>query len=129
MTIANHQNTTIPVSDITVNVQGLPCAVDSGSTLASLTCTLSKNSDNSPTMVAGSFTPAVYIKPTGYAAFASGVSPLSVPLVATALSVATGGNNGGYYNVLTGSGFPLDKSKIAITLCNNPATIISSSNI
>lgn len=129
MTIADHQSTTIPMSAITVQVQGLPCAVDNGATLASLTCTLSKNSDNSPTLVAGSFTPAVYINPTGYAAYASGVNPISVALVTSALSISTGGNNGGYYNVLTGNGFPLDKSKITITICGNPATIITSSNI
>lgn len=129
MTIVNRQSTTIPMSAITVQVQGLPCAVDNSATLTSLTCTLSKNSDNSPTLVAGSFTPAVYISPTGFAALGSGVSAISVPLVTSALSFSTGGNNGGYYNVLTGSGFPLDKSKITITICSNLATIISSSNI
>lgn len=129
MTITNQLATVIPISAITVQVQGLPCAVDGSSTLASLTCTLSKNTDNSPTLVAGTFTPAVYINPTGYAALASGVNAISVSLVTTSLSVSTGGNNGGFYNVLTGSGFPLDKSKITITICGNTATIISSNNI
>ena len=42
--------------------------------------------------------------------------------------MATGGNNGGYYNTLIGSGLPLDKSKVSITICSKAATIISSSN-
>lgn len=129
MTITNQQNNTIPISTITVQVQGLPCNVDISSTLASLTCTLTKNTDNSPTLVAGNFTPAVYINPTGYAGLASGVNPIPVSLITTSLSVSSGGNNGGYYNVLSGSGFPLDKSKITITICNNTATIVSSNNI
>ena len=129
MTITSQLNTTIPVSTITVQVQGLPCTVSNSSTLASLTCSLSKNSDNSPTLVAGTFFPAVYINPSGYAAIASGVNAIPVSLVTSGLSVSSGGNNGGYYNVLTGSGFPLDKSKITITVCGNTATIINSNNI
>jgi uncharacterized protein (TIGR03437 family) len=93
-----------------------------------LRCSLSINNDGTPTLIAGSVTPTVYLKPIGLAGLAVGVNPISVPLVATSLTTITGGNNGGYYNYLIGKGFPLDKTKISITICSNAATIISSSN-
>jgi hypothetical protein len=116
-------------ADISVSVGGLPCAVDGGSSAVALTCTLQTNTDSTAILVAGSVTPVVAIKQYGIAGLASGVSPLSVPLTVTSLSVTTGGNNGGYLINLAGTGFPLDASKMTITVCGNKATIKTITNI
>ncbi len=121
-------NITIAMSSITILVQGLPCAINPSSTLSAITCSLTTNGDGTPQLVAGTFLPSVYVNPYGFATIPSGVSAITVPLNPTGLLVATGGNNGGYYNTLTGSGFPLDKTKISITICSKVATIISSTN-
>lgn len=87
------------------------------------------NTDSTPIMIAGSETPVVSVGTFGIAGLASGVSPLSVNLVASSLSVTTGTNNGGYIIKLIGKGFPLDKKDINITMCSNRATIKTISNI
>ncbi len=46
-----------------------------------------------------------------------------------ALSVTTGGTNGGILTTLSGKGFPLDKKSINITVCSKLATIKSINNI
>ena len=117
------------INTITVTVGGQPCAVNGASTLASLTCALSTNTDSTPILVAGDVVPVVNVGTYGIAGLASGVSALSIPLTTSTLSVTTGGNNGGYLISLTGTGFPLDKSKILIEVCSNNATIKSVSNI
>jgi hypothetical protein len=114
---------------ISVSVGGLNCPLNSGGTLSALSCALYSNSDGSPTLVAGSVIPIITVGEYGIADLASGVSPLSIPLVVTSVSVASGGNNGGYLVVLRGKGFPLSKSEMTITLCGNRATIASISNI
>jgi hypothetical protein len=57
------------------------------------------------------------------------VTPLSVTLIVSSLSLGTGGNNGGYIVDLIGGGFPLIPSQISITICSNAATILTTSNI
>jgi len=57
-----------------------------------------------------------------------GVNPINVPLNANSLSVTTGGNNGGYILILSGSGFSLDKSQVTIQICGNFATIRTLTN-
>lgn len=117
------------INTISVSVGGLPCAIVGGSTFSSLTCNMQTNTDSTPILVAGSVTPVVSISPYGIAGLASGVNPLSVSLVASNLSVTTGGNNGGYLITLNGAGFPLDKSQMSITICGNKATIKTITNI
>lgn len=117
------------INTISISVGGQPCAVDGGSTLAALTCTMNKNSDNTAILVAGSVTPIVKVGTFGIAGLASGVAPLNIPLTTTGLSVTTGGNNGGYLITLTGTGFPLDKTKMSIEVCAKKATIQSITNI
>jgi hypothetical protein len=121
-------NLTVNVSSLTITVQGLPCTISSSSTLSALTCTLTTNQDGTPLLVAGLVTPVVYSKPIGIAGLEIGVNATSVPLVATRLTTIVGGNNGGYYNYIVGNGFPLDKSKVTVTICNTSATIVSSTN-
>lgn len=90
---------------------------------------MAANTDSTPILVAGSVTPIVSVGTYGIASLASGVSPLSVSLVTSSLSLSTGGNNGGYLITLNGAGFPLDKSKMTITICGNRGTIKSITNI
>jgi hypothetical protein len=49
-------------------------------------------------------------------------------LVASSLSSTSGGNNGGYLISLHGSGFPLDKTMISISICGSSAPIETISN-
>ena len=107
------------VGSITISVGGQPCTVNGGSTLASMTCSMATNTDSSPILVAGSITPLVSVPPYGIANLANGVSPLSVSFSASSLSVATGGNNGGYLISLNGAGFPLNKKQMTISVCGN----------
>ena len=87
------------------------------------------NTDSTPTLVAGDVTPLISLDQFGIAGLASGVNPLSIPLNTNSLSSTTGGNNGGYLITMAGTGFPLDKSKITIEICQKQATIKSINNI
>ena len=63
---------------------------------------MAANTDGTAILVAGSVTPVVAIQTYGIAALQSGVSPLSVNLVASSLSTSTGGDNGGFLISLNG---------------------------
>ena len=116
------------VSSVSIKVGGNACTIDSSSTLTNLICYVKNNTDGSPLLVAGTFTPLVTINNYGIIARASGVNPLSVSLSNLALSVTSGGTNGGILTILSGKGFPLDKSLITITVCSKLATIKSITN-
>jgi hypothetical protein len=73
-------------------------------------------------------TPLVFIKGFGIVKLKAGVNPISVELTTTAITSSTYGNNGGYEATITGSGFPLDSSKITITLCGKAARVKSIKN-
>lgn len=120
LALSDTQGVGFTSADVTITVQGKNCPVDS-TPVSALTCTL-------PTLVAGTVTPLVYIKNLGIARLASGVSPITVPLVVTAINDPTGGSNGGYVRIITGSGFPTDISKISVTICSALSTIITSSS-
>jgi hypothetical protein len=127
--ITSPSNLTINLTSIGIWVQNLPCPIDASATsITALTCTLPTNADLTPILIAGDVIPTVYVNPIGIAGLATGVNPIHVPLVVNQLTKTSGGNNGGYYNMILGSGFPLDKSKVSVTICNISATIISSSN-
>ena len=113
---------------VSVSVGGQPCTTVSGA-IGSLTCAMATNTDSTPILVAGSVTPVISVDPHGIAALATGVTPLTVPLVASSLSTTTGGDNGGYLISLHGSGFPLDKSQISIQMCSKNATVKTINNI
>ena len=102
--------------------------MDGASTLTSLTCAIKKNEANGPTLVAGSMTPIVFLKGIGIVKLKPGVTPIQVSLITTSITSASNGNNGGYEATITGSGFPLDSSKINITLCGKKATVKSIQN-
>jgi hypothetical protein len=129
LSLSNPTSLNFTTSSITVSVQGQPCPLIPSSTLASLSCYLQNNTDNSPILIAGDLTPIVSIPTYGIAGLASNVSALSIPLVVSSLSLSSGGNNGGILVSVLGQGFPLQKSLITITVCGNNATINSISNI
>ena len=102
--------------------------MDGASTLSKLTCAIKKNEANGPTLVAGSMTPIVSLKDFGIVKLRTGVNPIQVSLNVTSITAAGTGNNGGYEATITGSGFPLNSSKINITLCGKRATVKSIQN-
>jgi hypothetical protein len=127
--LSDNLGSNFTASDITVAVQGSNCVVDTSNPITNLTCQLATNSDTTPALVAGSVTPIVSIKNFGIAGLKSGVNPLSVPLVVSNISTTSGGTNGGYLVSISGHGFPTDKSKISIVICNSTASIKSTNNI
>lgn len=140
LVISNPTSIAVTQSSVTILVQGLPCTITGTFDLSALACTLTKNSDNSPMLIAGSVVPLVFIAPYGIVGLDDGVvfsgrrlliavNPITVSLVTSSLSKTTGGDNGGYLNTITGSGFPLDKSQIKVTLCGSDAVIQDVSNI
>ena len=140
LAISNPTSITVAQSSVSILVQGLPCTITGTFDLSALSCTLSKNSDNSPLLIAGDVVPQVYISPYGIVGLDDGVTftgrrllitvnPITVPLVTSSITRTTGGDNGGYLNTITGSGFPLDKSQITVTMCGKDAIIQDVNNI
>lgn len=123
----NPANLTLNVTALNVTAQGYPCTISPSSTMGNIACTLTTNTDGSPLLVAGSVTPLVYLAPIGIAGL-YGASPISVPLIVASLNNSIGGNNGGYYNYIMGTGFPLDATQVTVTICGANATIVSSNN-
>ena len=121
-------NNVLTVDNLKVTAQGLPCVTIAGSTLSSFTCTLTSDTNGIPRLIAGDLMISVYAGQLGFAGVDSAVTALTFALVATSLSKTTGGKNGGYYNTLTGKGFPLDSKLISITICSKVANIITISN-
>jgi hypothetical protein len=116
-------------SQVRVTVQGQACIVDTSKPISGLTCQLPTNNDSSLALVASnSVTPIVWVGNYGIAGLSNTTSPFSVPLVVNPLSVSQGGRNGGYYITITGTGFPSEASKIAITLCGAAATVKSTTS-
>ena len=125
----SNPNVLFNISSLSVSVGGMPCTIDNSTTTASLGCDLQNNTDNTPILVAGQLIPTVYITPYGLVGLASNTTAPNVPLVATSLSVASAGNNGGVLVSILGKGFPLDKSLMQISICNNLATIKAITNL
>jgi len=129
LALSDIKNKVFTHNDVTVQANGNPCAIDPASSITSLSCYVQNNTDTTPLLVAGTFTPLVTIKNIGIVALASGVSPLTVPLTILTLSVTSGGTNGGTLTSINGNGFPLEKNLINITVCSKLATIKSVNNI
>ncbi len=62
------------VSNVSIKVGGEPCTIDPTSTLTTLICYVKNNTDGSPLLVAGSFTPLVTINSYGIIGRGSGVN-------------------------------------------------------
>jgi hypothetical protein len=128
-------NTNSLITDLTVvsvKFDEQICVINANSTLiTNFNCQLpinTDNTDNTPIIRAGVITPEIYVTSLGYISLNT-TPPITVPLVLTALSITTGGNNGGYLVNLTGKGFPLLASQVTINVCNKSATINSINNI
>lgn len=124
--ISNPNSLTLDATNLTVTVQGKPCAVNTASTLTALTCQLPVSSSNID-LVAGDLQALFQVNPSGLLSLASSSTLPSVPLTVSSIGVTSGGNNGGYFRTITGVGFPSDINKIGLSICGNSATIVSSS--
>jgi hypothetical protein len=126
LSISNPTNLSIGMNNLTITFQNYGCTLNAASTLENITCSLPSINNETLNLTAGSSTPSVYINPYGYASLDSRVSPIFIPLADLALSIISGGDNGGYYNTISGAGFPPYPNLIIIMICNTTATILNS---
>lgn len=118
------------LSDVTITIAGQPCTIlNLTSPIGGFNCNLPTNSDNTANVPAGSYFPVVTIKQSGSVPLVNTITAFNFPLTLTALSVTSGGNNGGYFMTLTGTGFPLSIPNATVNICGKQATITSISNI
>lgn len=118
------------LSDVTVTLNGQPCTINNlTSPISSFQCTLPTNSDGTPNMQAGTYTPVVIVSQVGKVAYSNTIVPFNFPLTLTSLDIISGGVNGGYPMILSGKGFPLDPKVANIVICGQAATINSITNI
>ena len=117
VTMTDPQAWNYPTSDLTVSVDGQPCTI-TGGTFTSFTCTLPTNGDGSPVLTAGDWFVKVLVRNMGQVPIASGASAMTYSLSLTSSSPSSGGSNGGYSAVISGNGFPSDKSEVSITVCS-----------
>ncbi len=96
--------------------------------MSKFTCDLPKNTDNTPIISAGDHLPVIKVMGLGLISVNASVSTIKTSLTATPSST-TGGNNGGYKLLLTGTGFPSSKLEITFKLCDQIATILTLTNI
>jgi hypothetical protein len=95
LSVTNPSNIVIPLTDLTVVMDGKICVNLTG-TLASFTCKLPKNLDNTPVLTAGDYLPVVTAKNIGTIDYAANLALINIPLTLTSIFPANGGNNGGY---------------------------------
>jgi hypothetical protein len=112
-------------SSASITINDVPCIIFSNSTLNNFKCSIASVNGTAP-LSAGVATIVVYIKPYGIIQLATGLSPLTIPLVVSSVSSTSGGSNGGSINRFVGSGFSPYISLISIVVCDKYATIISS---
>ncbi len=103
--------------------------LDLTGTMASFTCTLPKNSDNTATLSSGNHYPVILISPIGYAAIDTAIPAINVAFSLTSLNPANGNANGGYDLTIIGTGFPSDPSQVTFKVCDQFCTIKSLNNI
>lgn len=127
--LSDAQSKGFSLSAVSVSVGGLACTNLVGS-VSSFSCTLPTNANGTANLVAGTVTPLVTINGLGIAELSSNpvVSPLTIPLVVSGLSLSSGGNNGGYVIGITGSGFPSDATQVSVFICSKKAAIQSITN-
>lgn len=119
------------LDQVTVTIAGQPCTIinPGSSSISNFQCQLPVNSDSTPTIEAGTYMPEVGIQGIGLVPCMPAVTPFTFPLTLTSLNFTSGGSNGGYSLLLTGTGFPVNIKDANITLCGIPTTIVSISNI
>ena len=96
------------LNEVTIDIGGQPCSVINPSDpISSFTCQLEQNSDSTAQVPTGSYMPIATISSFGQVPSDPSVTPFIFPLALTSLSITSGGTNGGYSMVLSGTGFPL----------------------
>lgn len=90
---------------LTVTIDNKPCNSLTG-TMTSFTCSLPKNTDNTPMLTAGTHYPVIKIDPLGYASIDMSIPAITVPFALTHVTPSSGSANGGYDVTLVGTGFP-----------------------
>lgn len=73
--------------------------------------------------------PVATISSVGQVPSDPAVTSFIFPLALTSLSITSGGTNGGYSMILSGTGFPLNIADAKINICGVEATISSINNI
>jgi hypothetical protein len=97
------------LQDTTVTLAAQPCTIsNTASPISNFQCTLPVNTDATPTITAGTYTPLVTVTQVGLVPATPSVTPFTFPLTLTSLSSVSGGSNGGYSITLYGTGFPLN---------------------
>jgi hypothetical protein len=125
LSLTDPSNINYNLNDVSVVFAGQTCTILNAGTspISNFQCQLPINSDSTPTIQAGSYTPSVTVKQTGLVIVAPAVQPINFPLTLTTLNITSGGTNGGYGILLTGVGFPTDLSSATITICGQKALI------
>lgn len=119
------------LDQVTVTIGGQPCTIINPSTspISNFQCQLPTNSDSTPTMPAGSYVPEVSIDGVGMVPALPAVVPFDFPFRLNSLNITSGGTNGGYNLLLSGTGFPLNLQDAKVSICGVEATITSINNI
>lgn len=128
ISLSDPQNLNSPLINLTVTIDSKPCTALTG-TMASFTCELPTNPDNSPVLTAGNHYPMIKIEPLGYAAIDTNVPAITVTLAMASITPARGNANGGYDITILGSGFPENTRDIAFKICDQLCTIKSLTNV
>jgi hypothetical protein len=113
---------------LTVTIDNKPCISLTG-TMASFTCTLPQNPDNTPTLTAGKHYPTIKIDPLGYANIDKTIAAITVAFALTSVSPTSGSANGGYDVTVVGTGFPSSPKDITFKICGQFCTIKSLTNV
>lgn len=131
LSLTDPTNINYNLNDVSVVFGNQSCTIinPGSSQISNFQCQLPINSDSTPTIQAGSYTPVVNINQVGLVNILPAVQPINFPLTLTSLNITSGGSNGGYGLLLTGTGFPSDLSTATITICNQNALIQSINNI
>ena len=118
LTITDPQTTGYALTDVYVSFAGQSCGIDTSvGSIASFTCELAVNTDNTPILLADSTTPRVFVVNGGLLPLDTGVTGLVHTFAATSATSSINGNNGGYLVTVAGTGFPLDKADATVTIC------------
>lgn len=126
-TLTGTGSLTSTMKDFTITLDNQPCTNLVG-TLASFTCTLPKNADNTPILTAGTYFPIVKLSPIGYLPFDPSVTAITTTLALTSVASNSGGINGGYEVTIAATGLPSDPTVISFSLCSKKCSINSISN-
>jgi hypothetical protein len=118
------------LAQINVTVAGTRCRTNIGYSISQFSCTLDHNTDGSPILETGSYTPQVEVVGVGFAAPVSDFVNISVSLTVNSSTVTTSGLSGGLPVGIIGNGFPFTATDptFSVTLCGVPATVTSVSN-